>query len=310
VWIGDAEALLFWGRLDRTRFVAGGGHPLLSGLAIAYRPRWIRGLSLGAARAFVQPWDDLGLREWLAVFQSLEKQSLATADNPTGDNPRDNQLASVFGRWVFPEVGLELYGEWAREDHNWSWWSTLREPDRSQAWQLGLQKVFRAGARLVRVGVELTDLQELVGLASSTGLPVYYVHAGDLGYTNRGQLLGSWLGPGGDGQTIALDVFHRGGRLGGWLERVRRNDAWYWTEIDAVQGDFSHDVELALGLRQVLTAGPVEVSWEASAAYRQNRDFLRHEPNFRLALGLALPLGATPRGAAAPRAGGTARPPP
>ena len=290
VWIGEAEVLLFWGRLDRTRFIAGGGHPLVSGLAVTYAPKWIRSLSIGAARVFVQPWDGLTLRNWLAVFQSLEKQSLTSAYGPTGDNPLDNQLASVFGRWVFPEVGLEIYGEWAREDYNWSWWSTIREPDHSQAYQLGLQKVFRAGARRVRFGAELTHLQENGGFGGGA-LPVYYLHGNDLGYTNRGQLLGAWIGPGADSQTVAVDVFHRGGRVGGYLERVRRNDAYYWAAVEPVEGDFSHDVELALGLRQVLALRGVEVSWEAAAAYRQNRDFIRHEPNFRLVLGLAAPLG-------------------
>jgi hypothetical protein len=76
---------------------------------------------------------------------------------------------------------------------------------------------------------------------------------------------------------------------------ARRNDEYYWAAVEPVEGDFSHDVEIALGLRQVLAVRRVEVSWEAAAAYRQNRDFIRHEPNFRLALGLSLPLGrATP----------------
>ncbi len=303
IWIGKAEALLFWGRLARTRFVAGGGHPLVSGLAASYEPRFIPGLHLGLGRVILQPWDGLRFRDYLAVFQSFEKQSLQSWYGPAGDNARDNQLASVFGRWVFPSAGLEIYGEWAREDHNWSWESTIREPDRSQAYLLGLQKIFRAGGRLVRFQAEIADLQELAGLGSPRGTAVYYVHGNDLGYTNRGQLLGAWIGPGADSQTVAVDVFHRGGRIGGYLERVRRNDAYYWAVVDPAVGGFSHDAEVALGFRQALAVGPVEVTWEAAAAYRWNRDFIRHEPNVKLVLGLALPL--TPASAAAPRASGT-----
>jgi hypothetical protein len=293
VWIGKAEALLFWGRLDRTRFIEGGGHPLVSGLAVTYEPRWIPGLSLGAARVFVQRWEDLTLRNWLAIFQSLEKQSLQDEYGPTGDNANDNQLASVFGRWVFPEAGLEIYGEWAREDYDWSWWGTLREPDHSQAYLVGLQKVFRAGSRIVRLHLEATHLQELRPLDNERGVPVFYTHGRDTSYTNQGQLLGAWIGPGADSQTLAVDVFHRGGRIGGYLERVRRNDAYYWAVIEPVQGDFSHDAEIALGFRQALTAGAFEITWEAAAAYRQNRDFIRHEPNVKLALGLSFPAAAS-----------------
>lgn len=288
--VGKAEALVFWGRLERTRFVANGGHPLINGLVLTYEPKWIPGLSLGGARVFVQRWKDLTWREWLSVFQTLEKKGLTSEYGPTGDNPFDNQIASLFGRWVFPESGLEIYFEWAREDYNWSWWSTIREPDWSQGYLVGLQKIFRAGTRVVRFGLELTDLQELAGLGSARGVPVYYVHGGDLDYTNRGQLLGAWIGPGADSQTFAVDVFHRGGRIGGYLERVRRNDAYYWEVIERTQGSFSHDAEVALGLRQALSVGRLEISWDASAAYRQNRDFLKHEPNLKLGVTLSLPL--------------------
>jgi hypothetical protein len=294
VWIGKAEAFLFWGRLERTRFVEGGGHPLITGLALSYEPRWIPGLYVGLARAFVQPWDGRKLRDYLAVFQPFEKQSLGS-QLPNGDNPDDNQLASVFARWAFPQVGLEIYGEWAREDHDWSWWGTIREPDHSQAYLLGLQKVFRAGARLVRFHAELAHLQELRPLGNERGVPVYYTHNADLGYTNRGQLIGAWIGPGADSQTLAVDVFHRGGRIGGYLERVRRNDAYYWAVVEPVKGNFSHDAEVALGVRQALSLRSFEVAWEAAAAYRQNRDFIRHEPNLKVRLNLAMPFGSGAR---------------
>jgi hypothetical protein len=119
---------------------------------------------------------------------------------------------------------------------------------------------------------------------------VYYVHGNGLDYTNRGQVMGAWIGPGADSQTLSVDVFQRGGRIGGYLERVRRNDAYYWAAVEPVRGNLSHDVEVALGLRQALSVGRLEISWEAAAAYRQNRDFIRHEPNVKLGLTLSLPV--------------------
>ena len=70
---------------------------------------------------------------------------------------------------------------------------------------------------------------------------------------------------------------------------TRESGRWAWSEPSRL--DPPHDVEMAAGVRQVLRAGPAEVSWEASAAFRWARDFIRDEPNFRLALGLALPFG-------------------
>jgi hypothetical protein len=305
--IGTAEALVFWGRLERSRFFDG-GHPLMSGLVVTYGPRWTPGLTFGLARTMIQPWDDLRLRDYLSIFQSFAKENLDSWYGPGGDNPLDNQLASVFARWVFPEAGLELYGEWAREDHDWSWWGFIRDPDHSAAWLAGLQKVFRAGDKLVRVHAEVTSLQQVRPPGSERGMPVYYVHPNDLGYTNEGQLLGAWIGPGADAQTLAVDVFHRGGRIGGYVERVRRNEAYYWNVVDPTRTSWPHDAELTAAVRQVLRAGRFAISWEAAASWRQNRDFIRDEPNFRLGLSLALPF--TQASAASPPASGTSLPPP
>ena len=308
IGIGKAELFLFWGQLSRTEYVANGGRPLVEGLVVDYEPKWIPGLSLGLARVFVKPWKGEGIRDYLAMFQSFQKKSLAS-QYPGGENPYDNQIASVFGRWVFPESGLEIYGEWAREDYDWTWWGTIREPDHSQAWLLGLQKAFRtSGGKVVRLHLEALHLQEVRPLAADGGTPVYYVHGNDLFYTNAGQLLGAWVGPGGDVQHLAVDVFHKGGRIGGYLERAGRNEAYYWAFIEPVQHNWSHDVEITAAVRQVLEVGPVEVSWEAAFSYRQNRDFLDHEKNVRLGLVLSVPL--TRGGAAAPPAAGTSPPAP
>jgi hypothetical protein len=290
VWIGTVEALAIWGRLDRSSFVPAPTHPLLTALVVDYTPRWLPRLSVGVSRVFLQVWDDLSFRDWIPVLQSFQKKDLISRYGGRGDNPNDNQLASIFARWAFPESGLELYAEWAREDHENSFEMAIREPDHSQAYLLGLQKVFRRGDRWVRVHAELTHLQELRP-ENPRGTPVYYTHGADLSYTYQGQLLGAWIGPGADSQILAVDVFDRRGRIGGYVERVRRNDAVYWLTIDPQQLGISHDTEVTAAVRQVFFAGPVDVSWEAGASYRWNRDFLRSEPNFRVGVQVGSALG-------------------
>ncbi len=57
IWIGTAEALVFWGRLERTRYLTNPTHPLLQGLLVDYTPRWVPGLTVGASRLYLQVWD-------------------------------------------------------------------------------------------------------------------------------------------------------------------------------------------------------------------------------------------------------------
>jgi hypothetical protein len=46
-----------------------------------------------------------------------------------------------------------------------------------------------------------------------------------------------------------VDVFHRGGRIGGYLERAGRNAAYYWAVVEPVQGSFNDDADDELGRR-------------------------------------------------------------
>jgi hypothetical protein len=283
VGIGRAEAFAFWGRLARSDEFRDEGRPLISGLVLGFSPGFEPGLTVGLARVFVQGWD-LSARTLLAAVQPFSKASLP------GDNPDDNQLVSLFARWVLPASGFEVHAEWGREDHEMDIGDTIREPDHSQAYLLGLEKVWRTGARRVRLQLELTHLQEQRPLGNERGVPVWYAHGGNLGHTHRGQLLGAWIGPGADSQTLAVDVFSAGGRIGVFLERVRRNDGYYWAVIEPLPRG-THDVELGGGLRGVHFWRGVELTWEAGASKRWSRDFLRSEWNGRVAVGAAVPLG-------------------
>jgi hypothetical protein len=121
------------------------------------------------------------------------------------------------------ESGFEVYAEWARDDHSWDLRDFLTEPDNSQAWSGGFQKVVATKSHWVRINGELTHLQETRAHRSGRPTPVWYVHDGH-GHTNNGQLLGAWIGPGSDAQYLGVDVFKKSGLMGFYVERVRRDD--------------------------------------------------------------------------------------
>ncbi len=287
--IGAVEALAIWGRLERSRYDGGGPrHAWLSGLALGWGPRWVPGLSVGVGRLFVQSWASLKADRFLSVLEPPFKHQVRG-----GDNPADNQLTAAWWRWIFPEVGLALFGEWGRDDFPASLAGLTRSPERTAGWVLGLEKVGRAGDRLVRLQVEACSL--FARQNPSIAAQPFYTHYDGLDATHRGQLLGAMVGPGGDGQWLAVDVLGPGGRVGAYLERIRRNEDTYWERIAPVT-DSQNDAELTAGVRQLLFLGPAEVAWHVAGAYRWNRDFLRSEPNLQLGLSVAVPFsGSTVR---------------
>lgn len=285
--IGSLEVLALWGQLERSRYVSAPNRPWFSALAVTYQPRWVPGLYLGGGRTFVESWASLQHRHFLSILSGPFGGLI-----PKGNRPDDNQAFSGWFRWVMPEAGFELYGEWGRDDGAASLEAMLRDPGRTQGWVWGFQKLLRAGARTVRVQVEATRMHDIRPPASEAGLPSWYTHTEGVDYTNAGQLLGAAVGPGGDSQFLAVDVLTATGRLGGFLQRTARNEEVYWSTIDPQPGRSSdHDVEVMAGYRQVLFVGPAEVSLELSAAYRWNRDFLRNEPNYRGVVVVAWPGG-------------------
>lgn len=270
--IGGVEALALWGRLDRSRYGGDRSHPWFTALAVGWEPRWIPGFHVGAARAFVETWRSLRSDRLLSILESPSKPQVAG-----GDNPEDNQLATLWFRWALPESALELYGEWAKDDFPASFGALLRETERTQAWLLGLQKLGRLGGRQVRVQVELAKI-------GGGGWPDY-VHAGGIDWTNGGQPLGSYAGPGGILTFAAVDVLAPWGRVGGFVERLERNVTYFDERIAPLPGrGTDRDTELTAGLRGVTLAGPVELTWEAAGGYRWSRDFQKNEPSARVAL--------------------------
>jgi hypothetical protein len=80
--------------------------------------------------------------------------------------------------------------------------------------------------RFVRLHSEVVDLQEARPPDSERGIPIWYTHGSDLSYMHEGQVLGAWMGPVADAQRLAMDVFTPNGRIGGFVERARRNEAY------------------------------------------------------------------------------------
>jgi hypothetical protein len=305
IYLGYFGVQMLWGQLhesDYFDFDPDNDRRLFGALVLAFEPKLFPGLQLGAGRVHHRTWRADGM-EASDFVEAILDVPLSGLDLIGGVNQPGNSLGAIFGRWVLPESGFEAYFEWAREDYAWDVEDVIKEPDHSRAYALGFQKLVDRGAgNRLRLWGELAHLEaSAASLRSGRGVQTIYVHSQvRQGHTNRGQLLGAWVGPGSTAQVLGLDHLTSHGRIGGYVQRVRYNADAYWNNYAHRFGVNGYDVEVAAALRATAALRwGLAASGEVSMARRYNPGFVRihyaqtyeHEQAFRLDLALSwLPM--------------------
>ena len=179
-------------------------------------------LTVGIERMVVRPMKKLGGLPGRAPDFLVRWDRL-------GRSPRSDHLTAVFGRWIFPESGFQMYVEWSRTEVPGSLREWLTTPHHTQGYTIGLQWVRQdeQDDTYLRTQLELTGLDQNRVRFDRREPPDYYTgRAAPQGLTQRGQVLGAAIGPGGSSQWLALDYFRDRWSAGGFLTRIRwDNDA-------------------------------------------------------------------------------------
>jgi hypothetical protein len=264
------SARMIGGRLDQSAYSYADGasrRRFISGLVVSLGVKQLPGLEIGGGRLFENVWPDTGFGFGDVVrplFQNFLKTKLDSKFGNAGNKP-DNQLASIFARWAFPESGVEVYGEYGREDNAWDTRDLLLEPDHDVSYMIGLSRVWkRPGSRLLEFRAELlnsaiTDLRVV-----RTQAPPY-VHAPIVqGHTQLGQILGAPSGYGGGGATLAADLYSPQSRITvSWRRSMREPQA---------QPSGAHDVTHAFSVNGLLLKRRMDLAPEATVVYNENRN--------------------------------------
>jgi hypothetical protein len=217
----------------------------LAGLAATWQPKWVPGLFLGLTRSAQSYAGGLNKFSDYLPFFSSKKQ--AKADEAISKRDQRN---SYFMRWVWPEEHAEVYFEFGRNNYSGDLKDLSLEPEVSRAYIFGVRKLFPFGKREqenLMLSVEVAQMQE-TSIEKAMNLDSWYTSKNIRnGYTNRGELLGAGIGPGGNMQSLELSWVKGLKRLGLQLERfVHNNDFYYYAYVDSK--DYRrHWTDLSLG---------------------------------------------------------------
>lgn len=251
--IGDIEFKLIGGWPEESEYFSERGSNrkrFMSGGNFIYSPSILPGLHLGLIRIVHRyvPDEGLDLNNYFSTLNFGDRQTSGSDDQ--------NQLISLFFRWVFPESSAEIYGEYFREDSFFDMRDLFLEPDHDRAYTIGAQKIIQSGwINFFKVNIELNNL--VPGRVDEVRPQVpYYRHVQiRQGHTNGGQVLGAAIGPGSGSQYVGVEGYFDRGMLGMFIQRVEDNDFFHYEFYEELliqpelKDIWRHRINLNIGLK-------------------------------------------------------------
>tara|TARA_Y100000768_G_scaffold379119_1_gene354419 strand:- start:684 stop:2372 length:1689 start_codon:yes stop_codon:yes gene_type:complete len=215
----------------------------LQALIISYSPNFINGLSLGFIRwsnmysALVRGkywWMD-GKPNYFPVFSNLFRKNDISVDYES----QTDQAAGLFMKWLMLESSLELYFEFHHNDSKQNIRDLILDSDHSRAATIGFQKLFKLKKNNFLFNWEWTQMEQNASrLIRNAGSWYEHAYVYD-GYTNRGEVLGSSIGPGSNSHYLSLNRIKENEKIGIGIEIIDQDNDFYHTAFANENGEWS-----------------------------------------------------------------------
>ena len=203
----------------------------LQGFIVSYSPKWIENLSFGLIR-WVQMYSALvegkyfwmeGSPTYFPAFNNLFRKN----DRFENYEAQTDQAAGIFMRWFWKDSKAEIYAEFHHNDAKQNLRDLLLDSDHSRAVTFGIQKIFEINANEFLFNWEWTQMEQNASrLIRNAGS--WYEHAWVYdGYTNKGEVLGSSIGPGSNSHYFSINKINADQIIGLGLEIIDNDNDFY-----------------------------------------------------------------------------------
>jgi hypothetical protein len=200
----------------------------------------------------------------------------------------ENGLASAFFRWTIPKSGLDLFGEFFREDFNLDFRGLLEKPDDLGGYMLGMQYATvpsKDRIQVVRLEVANGQLSQQEkgqhGFSPENDFALYQHSAVVQGHTQRGELLGAPDLYGGAGLRVAYENFTPEGRRSVTFQRSLQGQAIPVVTATGV-ATRPADVLYSLRFEQLRFYGGRDYTVTVIPSYNLNRYTIANNDQFNL----------------------------
>ena len=202
-----------------------------TGLIYSFQPRGIPGLTLGLTKLAMTYRDETNRTFDLLPISGFFGDRISALE-------RENKKASMgswFLRYHMPKSLAEVYVEYGRGDQSLHVWNIIQEDAYTRGFTAGLKKSIpfkKRPGHYLQFGTELTNLslptREQVREQDPKSWYIDdYVRQG---FTHRGYLLGSQLGPGTNSQNLYIQYLHGLNRIGvRFIRTIHNLDYYHYT---------------------------------------------------------------------------------
>ena len=209
--IGDIETRIWTGYLSESQYFdndESNNHNMIHGFTFAYSPSFVKGLTLFANRIALVKWKWENLKYILPLNQNTH-----IGETDAGE---DQKMSFGFN-WAFPQVGFELYTEIGLDDFVPDGFPQgyIRYPLHTLAYTAGLKKTFNINQEKQIFGelhLEINNSEMSQDFQFQWPYNFGFHHQITQGYTNKGQLLGTGYGYGGNMQYLDFSVLYPKGK--------------------------------------------------------------------------------------------------
>jgi hypothetical protein len=250
-FIGNFEGQLIIGRLENSplpptqndflneRYFIGfnGDWRYLNGISINYNPVFLPNLFFGFNRTFQQYNDMRGdeFLDWFPIFEVFQKQEFFLDGNSIeyDNNGKDQQVVLSF-RYLVPSAKFEIYGEYGRRDHGYTWREFIINPEHARAFLVGFQKLItlQKSDEFLQIRGEYTHQQESINryirYPGLIGNQTWHTHGIARGFVNRGEALGVGAGVGSNVMTLEVSKVSKLSKQGVLFERLENHQDFFY----------------------------------------------------------------------------------
>lgn len=280
--IGKIEGKIYWGLMRESDFFDSNpdnDNRYWNGYSIGYSPKWIPGLKLGVNRSIYKDASTFTSKD-IFIFA----QNYSDPNGVGGGNDEYDQMLSVTARWIFKEVGFDIYLDYGKND--FGSWIFGMEPEHARGYSLGFNKIFKlANERRIIFMYEHTSVDKAKTSMLRPHNSWYEHGIVNQGYTNDGQIIGSKIGPGSVSDYTALSYVDKNGMLKLNYHWERFNDDYFYYSSQ-IQDRESHDIQWNYTITYHRKFEDYLVGLNLGLRHRKNMYFIKNEKFYNWVFGL------------------------